>query len=212
MLQDRLLDIAIREFGEKGLDGASTRGIAGAAGTAMSSITYHYGGKEGLYLAVADHITAQMAHEMLPVLNLDDTTALADPVAARAKIHHILSVFVERMMGDKSAAWSMFIMREQLLPGAAFDRIYDGVMGTVLEHLVELLCVATGAAPSDDTRIAAFLMAAQVFSLRSARGALLRMSGQDAIEGAFAESLKHQITLSTNATLDRLRAERQETA
>lgn len=54
MVQQRLLEIAIREFAAKGLDGASTRGIAAAAGTAMSSITYHYGGKEGLYLAAAD--------------------------------------------------------------------------------------------------------------------------------------------------------------
>lgn len=212
MVQDRLLDIAIREFGEKGLAGASTRGIAGAAGTAMSSITYHYGGKEGLYLAAAEHIAAQMKCDMLPVLSLGDTAALADPDAARAKIHHILSAFAERMMGDKSAAWSMFIMREQLLPGAAFELIYDGAMGKVLDYLADLLCVATGAAPSERTRIAAFLMAAHVFALRSTRGALLRMSGHDAIDGAFAETLKHLIILSTDATLDRLRAERQETA
>ena len=61
MVQSRLLDIAISEFGAKGLEGASTRGIAAAAGTAMSSITYHYGGKEGLYLAAADRIAERMA-------------------------------------------------------------------------------------------------------------------------------------------------------
>ena len=55
MLQHRLLEIAIAEFAAQGLEGASTRGIATAAGTAMSSITYHYGGKEGLYLAAADY-------------------------------------------------------------------------------------------------------------------------------------------------------------
>ena len=60
MLQSRLLDIAISEFGTKGREGASTRGIAAAAGTAMSSITYHYGGKEGLYLAAADRIAERM--------------------------------------------------------------------------------------------------------------------------------------------------------
>ena len=60
MAHDRLLEVAVREFGQKGLEGASTRGIAAAAGTAMSSITYHYGGKEGLYLAAADYIAQQM--------------------------------------------------------------------------------------------------------------------------------------------------------
>src|SRR3546814_10523816 len=54
-------------FGRKGLDGASTRGIAKAAGTAMSSITYHYGGKEGLYLAAADYIVSQMDDGAHPI-------------------------------------------------------------------------------------------------------------------------------------------------
>jgi AcrR family transcriptional regulator len=212
MVHDRLLDIAIREFGEKGLDGASTRGIAGAAGTAMSSITYHYGSKQGLYLAVADHIAAQMARDMLPVLNLEDTAPLGDPAAARAKIHHILTAFAERMMGEKSAARSMFIMREQLHPGAAFDRLYDMAMGQVLDYLAALVSVATGAPADERTRLAAFLMAAQVFAVRSARGALLRMADHAAIDGAFASSLINLISLSTDAMLDRLSADRQETA
>src|SRR3546814_17899513 len=61
MIQNRLLETAVREFGRKGLAGASTRGIATAAGTALSSITYHYGGKEGLYLAAHPYHVSQMA-------------------------------------------------------------------------------------------------------------------------------------------------------
>ena len=40
------------------------RAIATAAGTTMSSITYHYGGKQGLYLAAARHIADQMGERM----------------------------------------------------------------------------------------------------------------------------------------------------
>src|SRR5437879_6854420 len=64
----RLLDAAIDHFGRKGLEGASTRAIAAAAGTTMSSITYHYGGKEGLYLAAVRHITNQINERLDPVL------------------------------------------------------------------------------------------------------------------------------------------------
>ncbi|WP_242146612.1 CerR family C-terminal domain-containing protein [Sphingomonas sp. BAUL-RG-20F-R05-02] len=212
MVHDRLLDIAIREFGEKGLDGASTRSIASAAGTAMSSITYHYGSKQGLYLAVADYIAEHMASEMLPVLDLANTAPLRDPQAARAKIHHILNAFAQRMMGQKSAALSMFIMREQLHPGEAFDRLYEAAMGQVLDYLSELVAVATDAPADERTRLFAFLLAAQVFSLRSARGALLRVAGQTATEGPFAQSLTSLISFNTDAMLDRLHADRQETA
>jgi uncharacterized protein (TIGR02217 family) len=50
----RLLDVAIDHFGRLGLEGASTRAIARDAETLMSSITYHFGGKEGLYLGVEE--------------------------------------------------------------------------------------------------------------------------------------------------------------
>lgn len=212
MVHDRLLEIAMREFGEKGLDGASTRGIAAAAGTAMSSITYHYGSKQGLYLAVADHIAEQMGREMLPLLDRDDTTALGDAAAARAKIHRILNAVAERMMAEKSSAWSMFIMREQLHHGPAFDRIYDRMMGQVLEHLAALVSVATGTSVNERSRLVAFLMAAQVFSPRSSRGVLLRVADTTAIAGTFAGSLMNLISISTDAMLDRLSADRQETA
>ena len=47
------------------------------------------------------------------------------------------------MAGEKSAAWSLFIMREQMAPTEAFERIYGGMMGKMLETLCELVCVAT---------------------------------------------------------------------
>ena len=43
-IDDRLLDTAIDHFGRKESMKRSTRAIASAAGTTMSSITYHYGG------------------------------------------------------------------------------------------------------------------------------------------------------------------------
>src|SRR3954447_768260 len=72
-IDDRLLDTAIDQFGRRGIEGASTRAIAAAAGTTMSSITYHYGGKQGLYLAAARHIADQMGKRMAPALAGSET-------------------------------------------------------------------------------------------------------------------------------------------
>ncbi|MGE5722624.1 MAG: TetR family transcriptional regulator, partial [Sphingomonadales bacterium] len=68
MIPNRLLEVAIEQFGRLGFEGASTRDIARASGAAMSSITYHFGGKEGLYLAAADHIARQIADAQAPSL------------------------------------------------------------------------------------------------------------------------------------------------
>src|SRR5579862_9588675 len=51
-LRLRLLEAAIDVFGRHGFDGASTRMLAKAAGVNLQAIPYHFGGKEGLYLAV----------------------------------------------------------------------------------------------------------------------------------------------------------------
>ena len=51
-----LLDAALRLFARDGYDATSTRAIAAEAETNISSIAYHFGGKEGLRLACADAV------------------------------------------------------------------------------------------------------------------------------------------------------------
>jgi TetR/AcrR family transcriptional regulator len=47
-----LLDAALEEFAAKGFAGARVRDIAQRAGVSKDLVAYHFGGKEGLYLAV----------------------------------------------------------------------------------------------------------------------------------------------------------------
>jgi AcrR family transcriptional regulator len=47
----QLLDSGIRLFAQHGLEGTSVRDIAREAGTNICMISYHFGGKEGLYRA-----------------------------------------------------------------------------------------------------------------------------------------------------------------
>ena len=44
-----LLEAALVLFGERGFEGTSTRDIAGLAGCNQGLISFHFGGKEGLY-------------------------------------------------------------------------------------------------------------------------------------------------------------------
>ena len=74
--------MAIEHFGRFGLEGASTREIAKAAGKPMSAITYHFGGKEGLYLACARHISDTLG--WLIGLAGVMSPAVADAAEARA--------------------------------------------------------------------------------------------------------------------------------
>jgi len=48
----RLLAAAASLFAERGYEGASVRAICAAAETNINAVTYHFGGKKGLYAAV----------------------------------------------------------------------------------------------------------------------------------------------------------------
>ncbi|MGW2888026.1 TetR/AcrR family transcriptional regulator [Streptomyces griseoruber] len=57
-----ILDAANVEFGEHGFDAARVERIAAAAGVNHSLITYHFGGKKGLYDALTDRWLAKSAN------------------------------------------------------------------------------------------------------------------------------------------------------
>ncbi len=210
MVQQRLLEIAIREFGAKGLEGASTRGISTAAGTAMSSITYHYGGKEGLYLAAADYIADQMGSYLAPALGLHGDLDPASPAGARAIIKAVLSKLIDKMVDEESATWALFIVREQMKPTEAFERLYGGMMGRMLEKLADLVSVASGNGEGYVARIATITLIGQVIALRASRAAVLKLLERPSIDEAVVGSLKARIFANTDAILDRLISERQD--
>ena len=212
MTHDRLLDIAIGEFGAKGLEGASTRGIAAAAGTAMSAITYHFGGKEGLYLAAADHIAQRMADDVGAGIEADSAGAHGDPAAATQAIHRILARLADRMVAAKGSDWSLFILREQMNPGVAFDRIYEGAMGAMLDTLTELVCVSSGNLARRTARIVTITLMGQVMALRGSRATCLRLLDHDTIDADDLAEIKARIVANTDAILAGLRAEAQGTS
>ena len=203
MVHSRLLDIAVREFGSKGLEGASTRGIAAAAGTAMSSITYHYGGNHGLYLAAADHIAAQMDDDLAAALACEVSSV--DAVGARTCLHELLGHFFGKMFEDRDTESALFIMREQMDPTPAFDRLYDGPMGRMATRIVELVALSTGA-PRQQAKTNAMLLFGQVIVWRATKALASRVIGDDLSAGFVRE----QIARNTDAILDRLSADHQE--
>lgn len=209
MVQQRLLEIAIREFGAKGLEGASTRGIAAAADTAMSSITYHYGGKEGLYIAAADYIASQM-EDVSEGLQLLPGFLPDDPAEARAAIQTILARLVDKMASPRSASWSLFIVREQMNPTEAFERIYAGPMGQMMEALVELVCIATGNHDLTTARLTVITLFGQALAIRASNATCAKLLERKTIDPGLIADLKARIAGNTDAILDRLISERQE--
>jgi AcrR family transcriptional regulator len=178
MIRDRLLSVAVERFGDAGFEGASTRDIAQAADTAMSSITYHFGSKEGLYLACADYIA-----EMIRERQANARAILAEsiegltPELARERLLAVLDGLAAMMLGPETESWSRFIVREQQSPTEAFERLYAGAMGPMIEGASRLLAIARPELDERERHAMIMLLFGQVLVLRVGRASLSRTLG-----------------------------------
>lgn len=126
-----LIEVSLDMFGEYGFDGASVRKICDKAGMNGASVNYHFGSKEGLYIAVADYIIEQLSTHTqsaqvaaLSFLEQD----IKDPEVA---LEHILAVAenaIDVLVPDsnKTQRWAKFVTRFQLeesAPEHALSRI-----------------------------------------------------------------------------------------
>lgn len=174
MLQDRLIETAIDRFGRMGFDGASTRDIARASDTAMSSITYHFGGKEGLYLACADHIAVGIRERHQAGLELAADYQVLSREEAIERCLTIIDGFALTMLHPDSESWARFIVREQQAPTAAFERLYQGVMRTMIESFGNLLGRARPDLDPRRLRALTMLIFGQALVMRAARASVLK--------------------------------------
>jgi AcrR family transcriptional regulator len=76
-----ILEIATREFADKGLSGARIDEIAALTQTSKRMIYYYFGSKEGLYIAVLEH-AYQRIRKIEAELHLDDL----DPKTALCRL------------------------------------------------------------------------------------------------------------------------------
>jgi AcrR family transcriptional regulator len=178
----RLIESALKIFGDYGFAGASTRMLADAAGVNLAAIPYHFGSKEGLYRAAAEFIVENCGKEVLPTIEKIDL-ALAARKLARTEAAMLLQELLERfaavvICSQFSDTFAGFVMREQLQPGAAFEILYEGMMRRLAESCAKLLGIALSRR-RDDPRILvrAQTVLGQILVFRTSRASIFRQLG-----------------------------------
>ena len=201
MRSSALLQTAIAHFGQFGFDGASTRSIASAAGTTMSSITYHFGSKEGLYLAAARHIAREIAALEEPAI----AAVAARPASSREEAIEsavdLLVDFAQILMRPEASAWARFIAREQHDPTPAFELLYSGVMKPLADIFISLLSQIDPALSELDQRARTILLFGQALVLQTSRASVLRILGIQQTEEAAADILLFHLRRNTREIL-----------
>ncbi len=203
----RLIEAAIELFGRDGIAAVGTRAIAEAAGAQMSAITYHFGSKEGLYLACARHIAAEMRERTKPLMERARTECPPSGSAAdaRAAIVAMLSGFVGIMMNDDIAPFARFVVREQMNPTPAFAILFENAMQPIIELMDELLQrVAGHRIPHEQRSIRAVALMGQVLAFRFARATLMRVTGWESVGAAETDAVRAVIIAHAEAILSNL--------
>lgn len=206
---EALLTAAVSLFAELGVKGTSARLLAGKAGVNIAAISYHFGGKEGLYRAVLAHITAEVTQRMAPVWQQAEQV-LAQCSSPPHKTTQALAALRTLMMGfatffleeTRVHDWGRIILREQIDPSPAFSILYEGYMQRVLTLLASLVACCTGASAVDGTvRVRVHLLLGQVLGIFAGREALLRSLGVAALTNAHKNLVYAMLWAHTEAAL-----------
>jgi AcrR family transcriptional regulator len=143
-----LIESGITLFGARGYDGVTTRELAHGARTNISSIKYHFGGKEELYRAVLEEIIQEIKELVGPLL-LALRNGVAEANGNQDVLTRLARQFAEgwcrAALGDPRTQKRIPpIVRELIQPSRHFKVIYNGFFRVLYEVLGELLAAAHG--------------------------------------------------------------------
>lgn len=209
--RQRLIEVALDHFGRRGFEATSTRTIAQQARANISAILYHFGGKHGLYIAVAEHIADFIGSRVAP-LRIQIETALANGSVDADGAVRLVEAAVARMTAlmaePQTEAFARFIVREQQEPTEAFVVIYERMMGVMLPLLRRLVAIATHDDPaSESAGVRTFAIVGQLLVFRVARAAVLRQMVWQEVGPSQVQAIIATVQRSARAMLLSARAE-----
>lgn len=174
-----LVRAAVEVFGESGLEAATTREIAQRARQNIAAIAYYFGGKEGLYLAVAEHIVEVIVARIGPAMR-DAEAFLAQERRPAERCLALLLRLLELSIATNQAMIPVtgIIVREQTQPTRAFSILYDGCLERLQRLGAELIrAYVDPEAPLDQYILRFHAMLGEALAFRFARETILRRAG-----------------------------------
>ena len=176
--RERILNVALKAFGEAPFATVTTRQIAEAATVSLPVLQYYFSSKEGLYRACAEtiveryrHHTAGAAAEARKALN---EHSAAD--TARPHLKALIKTLAGLLVGSEEAeGWVQFVARELRDPGPAFEILYANLWRPGVDITARLVARILGCSERDPAaRLQALLLLSSLLAFQSGRTISLR--------------------------------------
>lgn len=208
--REALLRAGLDLFGRHGFEASSIREIAQAAGANSAGIAYHFGGKDGLRQACAEAVVATMKQRVFgAAAAMPPLDGLAFEAAVELLLAIVGRVTTFAAQAPESETIARFVVREMMEPSAAFETLYEGLVGPVHGQVCRLWAAATGMdAEAEATKLAVFATIGQVLYFRLARPAVMRRMGWSVIGEAEGEAIAGAIRANLRASIASMREER----
>src|ERR1700733_4078447 len=175
--RQRILDAALKAFGEASFTAMTTRRIAQAAGVSLPTLQYYFGDKEGLYRACAETIVERYRrHTGAAAQAARASSEDRDAETTRAQLKTLIRALAGFLVGSTEAQrWSQFVGRELRDPGPAFEILYENLWRPGVELIARLIARILGRPQSDPApRIQALLLISSLLAFQSGRSISLR--------------------------------------
>jgi len=174
-----LVSAAVEVFGESGLEAATTREIAQRAQQNIAAIAYYFGGKEGLYLAVAEHIVEVILARIGPLMDEVEVFLKQDRKSSPKALRHLTRLLELSLATNRSMMpLTGIIVREQTHPTKAFSILYHGCLERLQRLGAELIRAYLGRHARETECIVRFhALLGQALAFRFARETVLRRAG-----------------------------------
>lgn len=181
-VRERMIDVAARLFASRGYEGVSVRAIANAAGANVAAVSYHFGGKRGLYLAALERLMEEMRPIGGPVIERIDAAFEAGPpdrAALAGLAEFVVRHILQTMLAGDMPPWAQqTVLREFQEPTPDYRPMLDERV-LPLHRAIRRLAAACLQIPADSEAavIAAHAVMGQIMVFAAARTVALEELG-----------------------------------
>ncbi|WP_419786647.1 TetR/AcrR family transcriptional regulator [Pseudodesulfovibrio sp.] len=160
-----LLAVGSRLFAQRGYDGVSMRTLANEAGVNLATVSYHFGGKSGLYQAILQRIITYRDDIFPKIDDIRERLAVAgSSIPGKCQVlDWFIDQLVRNLLGNSNMTWAAFLVsRELAQPSEWFEELANDFFAPSLDVLCTM---AAGTLPEGSSREDIILTAHAIISI-----------------------------------------------